>query len=118
MHAQEILAAKNRHAAQQHRTRLGRLATARGTDKKIDYARSYTAAVFVTYFAQRLSLACVMYQFTPNWDWHPIKTPRAAPLRAKCSPAGPVRVRASVREVPIGAVKLGAPLISLEQPGA
>ena len=41
--------------------RLGRLATARGTDKKIDYTRSYTAAVFVTYFAQRLSAACVMY---------------------------------------------------------
>ena len=32
-------------------------ATARGTDKKINYARSYTAASF----AQRLSVACVMY---------------------------------------------------------
>ena len=41
--------------------RLGRLATVRGTDKKINYARSYIAATFVTYFAQRLSSACVMY---------------------------------------------------------
>ena len=43
--------------------RLGHLPRrcARGTDKKINYARSYTAATFVTYFAQRLSSACVMY---------------------------------------------------------
>ena len=41
--------------------RLGRLAKMRGTDKKIDYTRSYTAAAFVTYFAQRFSAACVMY---------------------------------------------------------
>ena len=41
--------------------RLGRFAAARGTDKKINYARSYTAATFVTSFSQRLSSACVMY---------------------------------------------------------
>ena len=41
--------------------RLGRLTAARGTDKKINYARSYTAATFVTYFAQRLSAASVMH---------------------------------------------------------
>ena len=60
--------------------RLGRLAVARGTDKKIDYTRSYTAASFVPYFAQRLSTACVVYGAAGILD--ALKTARADRLRA------------------------------------
>ena len=40
--------------------RLGRLAATRGTDNKVDYTLSYTAASFVPYYAQRLSAASVL----------------------------------------------------------
>ena len=60
--------------------RLGRLAKARGTDKKIDYTRSYTAASFVPYFAQRLSTACVVHGAAGILD--ALKAERADRLRA------------------------------------
>ena len=60
--------------------RLGRLAAARGTDKGIDYTRSYTASSFVPYYAQRLSTACVMCGVTGILD--ALKTERGDRLRA------------------------------------
>ena len=60
--------------------RLGRLAVARGTDKGIDYTRSYTATSFVPYYAQRLSTACVMCGVTGILD--ALKTERGDRLRA------------------------------------
>ena len=59
---------------------LGRLAAARGTDKRIDYTRSYTASSYVPYYAQRFSTACVVYGAAGILD--ALKTERAARLRA------------------------------------